>query len=98
MTKRFRDMAHVRTANINAGFHFFDQDTLRFFSSRVSDDLYGGRFFVTSERTPDGPRQYTVRMVDDNASVTTVGEFRQYPTHYAAHRAAAALAQEQDHE
>jgi hypothetical protein len=57
--------------------HFFDADSMRFFKSRIGivrskgDDYY----FVTSERPPHGPRQFSVRHMDINGSINTVGEF-----------------------
>lgn len=51
--------------------HFFDPETLRWFGSRIGTTVYGGRYFVTSERDPhgnawDGQRRYTVRMFEAN--------------------------------
>lgn len=34
-------MSDIKRANANAGNHWFDPDTLRFFSSRVSEMVYG---------------------------------------------------------
>ena len=61
----------------NGGGHFFDTDTMRFFSSRIGiirskgDDYY----FVTSERPPHGPRQFSVRHMDIDGDINTVGDF-----------------------
>jgi hypothetical protein len=62
------DIQEIENANRRAGLHFFDSDTLKFFSSRVDYMVYsgaGGIFFVTSEkfRSSRGsePRAYTVR-------------------------------------
>ena len=81
----------VRQANERSGYHFFDQSTLRFFSSRVLSNIYGGRYFVTSERGPGMARAYTLRRVNDNGSIATVGEFQSYAT--ARQAKAAALRQ-----
>ncbi len=51
------------------GSHWFSPDTMRFFASRVSDNVHtgpGGVFFVSSEQFRasglyDGPRRYSVR-------------------------------------
>jgi hypothetical protein len=65
----------VRAVAQNAGSHFFDTDTMRFFSSRLLSGVValdgretqdGRRYlFVTSERNmfTDQPRQYTARML-----------------------------------
>jgi hypothetical protein len=101
--RTFRDIGQVRYANNQLGHHFFDRDTLRFFSSRVHDDLYGGRYFVTSERDEsygsfgaawDGERRYTIRKANPDGSIETVGQFGQYGSRSGAHAAAARLAGE----
>jgi hypothetical protein len=48
--------------------HWFDADTTRYFRTRYPEGGYttacGTRtFFVTSERRPNGPRAYTVRVL-----------------------------------
>jgi hypothetical protein len=97
----FGSMAEVRWANQKLGHHWFDADTLRFFASRVHDDLYGGRYFVTSECDKGfgtlgsawgGKRRYTVRMVNADGSIETVGTFGQYGSRSGAHAAASRLA------
>jgi len=97
----FSNIREVRWANRQLGHHWFDADTLRFFQSRVHSDLYGGRYFVTSERDSgfgsigaawDGRRRYTVRMANADGSIETVGEFGQYGSRAGAHAAAARLA------
>lgn len=62
--------------------HFFDNDTMMFWSSKVFPDLYGDRYFITSEPNYDGTdRRFTVREFTNNCTdVETVGEFRQYGT------------------
>lgn len=79
-------MAEVRRANADIGNHWFDADTLRYFRSRVSDHLYGGRYFVSSERGPGMPRFYSVRRVNDDGSIDTVGSFGQHVNREGAHR------------
>ena len=101
---RYYSVAGIRAANAAAGFHFFDRDSMRAFSSRVHGRLYGGRYFVTSEqdRAPygaaawDGERRYTVREARADGSIGTVGEFGAFSSGAEAHRAAAELAEEQD--
>lgn len=85
----FISMDEVREANRELGHHFFDKETIRFFGSRVGSKLYGGRFFVTSEldfyRTD---RRYSVRFVEDDGSVSTTVDFREYGSWREAHAAA----------
>lgn len=96
-------IAKIAKALKAAGGHFFDKDTMGFFSSRVvervwygADDVY---IFVTSEQfvPSSGPahaRRYTVRTWRESepGSVDTVGEFQQYATARAASKAASELA------
>jgi hypothetical protein len=93
----FRDMNEVRAANKRIGHHYFDRETLRWWLSRIGDELYGGRYFVTSERDRlghvwDGRRRYSVREALPDGSVDTVGEFGQYASRSGAHAAARRLA------
>lgn len=75
--------------------HWFDADTMRFFSTRLSDTVIGGRYFITSERYeapagfgPSGSRMFTIREAFADASIDTVGEFQGYATRKQAERAA----------
>lgn len=99
----FATVADIRAANRAIGHHWFDRDTVRFFGSRVGRTVYGGRFFVSSEqdqpfgRFPaawNGERRWTVRMADDDGSITTVGPFGGYRSGEEARRAAQDLARE----
>lgn len=84
----------VRAVNKAAGKHWFSQDSMRFFNSRVFECVYGGRYFVSSERCGRHRRKYTVRMVDDDGLIHTVGDFQQYATRKQAHAAARAFGKE----
>ena len=93
----FYDLWAVERANRDSGHHFFDDDTRRFFLSRIGQTLYGGRFFVTSERSGFGletPRRYSVRFACDDGTIDTLwddseaGGFLHYATGDQARRAA----------
>lgn len=79
MENTFWTMTKIQEANRAAGSHWFDRSTMRFFRCRLLDTVFqgdGGIFFVTSERSPVGPRRYTVRKFDPTtADVDTVGKF-----------------------
>lgn len=100
----FNTIADIIEANGNAGRHFFDRDTMRFFNSRVYADLYVQKgeeqgedvtYFITSERNgKDAPRLYTVRYALDNGEVSTAGEFQQCNTLNEARKLARLLAGE----
>lgn len=100
----FRNISEIVETAKATGSHFFDADSMRYFSSRVHGDLYGGRFFVTSERDNtiwgepawNGVRRYTVRMAryypgDERLQIDTMGEFGEYDTREEAHREARRL-------
>lgn len=79
----YQTIYDVKLANRQAGFHFFEAGALRFFRSRIGTELYGGRYFITSERFigSDGwspGRRYTIREVKPNGNVDTVGKFQAY--------------------
>ena len=75
-------MQEIKEYNKLAGFHFFDDDTMRFFNSRIGKRLYQGPtgvYFVTSEKFDyDSERMYTVRQFNpDEKNISTIGEFNQ---------------------
>ncbi len=80
--ERYRGIDGIREANRDAGFHWFDPETLRFFGSRISESTFDGRYFVTSEW--DGfdhaARLYSIREAMSDGQVDTVGEFQEYAT------------------
>lgn len=74
--------------------HWFDKDTLRFFRSRLNENLfYCGTviLFITSEHGPHQPkRRYSIRQYNPSTgSIETVGlGFQGYASLAAAKRAA----------
>lgn len=91
----FFTMEQVRQANKDAGHHFFERSTMRFFSSKIASGKYvlPGQHFVTSEQFDSAsPRLYTLRHVLEDGRIETVGEFQQYPTLRAAKAAIATIA------
>ena len=57
--------------------HFFDPDTMKFFHSRIGatgikDKIW---FFITSEKPPYGPRMFSVRRMELDGDINTVGKF-----------------------
>ena len=87
-----RDIYDIKAANAAAGNYFFSEGAMRFFRSRVHEEVYGSGFFVTSESPPDGRRCYTVRFCQADGSITTVGSFMAYASRNGAHAAAARFA------
>lgn len=62
--------------NSGLGHHFFDDDTMRFFSSKIHEPVIRHRFFVTSERMgfDDHRRESRLRMIRDTGAIETVGD------------------------
>ena len=81
--KQYTSINQIIYEAISAGSHFFDDSTLRFFSSRILPTIYGGCYFITSERDTyrdSNPRFYTIRKYEGDLKVETVGKFCQYKT------------------
>ena len=83
-TYHFDSIDEIRATNRNAGQHFFDEDTLRFFGSRIHDEVYRGRYFITSEKGPSGGRLFTIRKANTNGTISTKGDFQGYGNHQDA--------------
>ena len=68
--------------------NWFAKDTMRFFSSRLSQEIYHSTqkkdtvYFITSERQSWGtPRKYTIRVYNVKTDkIATFGEFQKYVT------------------
>ena len=78
-------ITELKARNAEAGQHFFDREAMQFFNSKVETPIYGGRFFVTSERMETTyPKRYTVRVALNDGSIEEVGEFQEWLTLEAA--------------
>ena len=79
-----------------AGSHWWDRDTMRHFSCRVSEQVYqgpGGIYFVTSEKSYNDKRYFTVRQYHpETKSIDTIGDFNSL-SRSTAHKIANQLAQ-----
>lgn len=88
LTYWYQSIQEIRRAHSG---HWFDRDTLRFFKSRISEVVYGGRFFVTSEKSPNDKRRYSIRIAHSDGRIDTIGGFQGYATSKSAHKAAEEL-------
>jgi hypothetical protein len=80
-TGTYHDIDAVKKANADAGQHFFEPSTMRFFRSRISEGLEAGRYFVTSEQFDyDAPRLYSVREALSDGSIEDVSGFQAFET------------------
>jgi len=91
----------IKQRNRERGHYFFEPASMRFFRSRVGSWTLRGEddrvYFVTSEqfvgsdRHPHA-RRYTVRAMEADGVVNTVGEFQAFATLREAKRAAQVIA------
>lgn len=101
------DMSEIQRLMRDAGSHFFDADTMRWFRSRVDWRTYAGPdgwYFVTSEQHKHThgtePRLYTVRRMsiakaddgNDDLRLYELEKFQYFPTLRRARTAAAKAA------
>ena len=87
----FYSVKAIKQANKEAGQHFFDTKTMHFFNFRVCRNVIGN-YFVTSERFDHkSPRRYTLRSVDDQSWIGTIGDFQAFATSRAAYKEAQKL-------
>ena len=77
------------------GRHWFDDDTMRCFGTRLSGSAFkgaGGTYFVTSDKHPAGNgrwvRRWSVRQFVGVGEIETLGEFGGYRNGASAKRAA----------
>ena len=71
--------------------HWFDADTMRFFKSRIGQEISipSGWLFVTSERQDwQAPRRYSIRYLNyrKGADIYTVGPFYEFTASEAKSR------------
>lgn len=92
----FKSLNAMRRRNEETGHYYFSRDTMYFFRSRVSADIFAGRMFVTSERNVGMgqvyPRLYSVRAMRDDGTIADVSNFQQFETLDSAKRYARSLA------
>lgn len=92
----FWTMYQLEQYHSSLGYHFFSVNNRSGFDSRVQTiPPYKGRVFVTSERRSDRyPRRYSVRYIDTDGIIITVGGFQAFESRHNAHAFAKAYAQE----
>jgi hypothetical protein len=76
--KTVASIAELKSLNEQNGGCWFKPAEMRFFGTRIETGIIKGKYFISSEQPPYGPRNYSIRTFDDAGSVDTVGEFGQY--------------------
>ena len=87
--RTFTEVWQIKQAHCGS---FFSPNNMCFFRSRTCEEVYGNKYFITSERYVNGlqtePRKYTVREYDAiNDKINTIGDFQAYKTRAQAKRA-----------
>lgn len=74
------DGIEIEYRNRNRSGHWFDEDTLRFFKSRIGALAIVGKIwlFISSEKDWGRPRGYTIRRMDEKGNISNVGEFMEH--------------------
>gem|GEM_PF-6568242 len=82
MRELFKDIDEMRLKHVAAGGHFFEKITSDNECTRIESYLIAGCYFVTSELAPNDERSrlYSIRKVDADTQIYTVGEYQQYKT------------------
>jgi hypothetical protein len=88
LSAKCESIEQVKELNASKGFFFFSNDACRYFKSRVSEKLYAGCIFVTSEQFQKEPRRYTVRVIANDGQIYEVGDFQQFLSSEKAHQSA----------
>jgi len=88
----FKNIEEVIQKNNEAGYHWFSKDTMRFFKTRLvacrpNGPVLCDNYFISSEKSWTEDRAYTLRKVNDDGTIDTVGEVMMYKTLYRARKA-----------
>lgn len=78
--RRITTIAELKALNEKNGGCWFGRGEMRFFGTHIESGVIRGRYFISSEQPPHGPRKYSVRSFDSKGSVETVGEFCSHAT------------------
>lgn len=67
---------------------WFAPSAMRFFNCRLLRTTYPGNIFITSELLAKAatPRRYTVRQLEEDGDIETLGDFQQFATALQAQR------------
>lgn len=79
--KTYKNIEEIISEAKSAGSHFFDESSMRWFNSRINRTIYGGCYFITSEKDnmrPETPRQWSIRIYKGGLDIDTVGKFCEF--------------------
>jgi hypothetical protein len=94
----YTSVDEIRKANRAAGHRWFMPEEMECFHTTVYPVVYGGHYFVTSEREPDSQEtRFTVRYASDDGVVRSHGGFFAWASWGEAAAMASACAEECSH-
>jgi hypothetical protein len=77
----YNTIAAIKRANKASGQYWFSPSTMRFFNSEIETNVLYGRYFITSERMNlDMPKQYSIRCVEEDCGIDTIGKRGEFST------------------
>lgn len=79
----------IREYKQSSSGHWFDEDAMKWFSSKFRDKIYKGRYFISSEKQAGHSRLYTIRIFTTykgKIHIDTVGEFQDFISYNQAEK------------
>lgn len=75
-------ISELKIKHANNGGKFFDRDTMKFFSTKIETNIYKSGHFITSEKEgfESTKRMFSVRFIEHDYRISTVGRFGQFKT------------------
>lgn len=74
----FTGVSAIERANIAAGMHWFEPQSMSFFGTKILR-YFGAGVFTTHETDPMGRGAWSIRVASADGNVTTFGEFHSLP-------------------
>lgn len=79
-------MNHLIKKTQEGGSKFFDPESMEFFQTELYEEIFNGKYFITSEQSNshyvwDGERRWSIRsfsIEDEKVDINTVGDFGAY--------------------
>ena len=91
VTFPFTGVGAIEQANRDAGFYWFEPESMRFFGTKVLR-YFGAGVFTTHETDPMGRGAWSIRVASADGNVTTFGQFHSFGDGRTATAAAKRLA------
>ena len=79
--KTYNNIHEIIAEATKAGSHFFDKSSMRWFNSRIYPKIYGGCYFITSEKDdmrPTHRRAWSVRKYNGGRAIDDIGNFCEF--------------------